>query len=80
MVTMIVGVITIVWLLVTRMPDATTAPGLPATITLPQGVSAESVTAGKGWYGVVTSDGRFLVYTSDGTLRQEVLLQIGDGS
>lgn len=78
MITMIVGVITVVGLLVTRMPDATTAPALPDQVTLPDGTTPEAVTMGKGWIGVVTADHRFLVFTTDGTLRQEVLLQIGD--
>lgn len=78
MITMIVGVITVVGLLVTRMPDASTAPVPPAQITLPDGSVPEAVTYGKGWIAVVTTDHRFLVFTTDGTLRQEVLLQIGD--
>lgn len=76
MVTMIVGVITVVWLLVTRMPDgnAMAVPSLPAGLSLPQGTKAEAVTFGKGWIGIVTDDQRLLVYGSDGTLRQEVTL------
>ncbi len=79
MVTMIVGVITVVWLLVTRMPDANSAapaliPELPATITLPDGLVAEAVTAGKGWFAVVTTDQQILIIGADGKLKQQLLI------
>ncbi len=72
MVTMIVGVITVVGLLVTRMPDAKALPVLPGQITLPDGAGVEAVTYGKGWFGVVTTDQRFLIFGQDGQLRQEI--------
>ncbi len=72
MVTMIVGVITVVWLLVTRMPDGNAAPMLPATITLPEGLKAEAVTAGKGWFAVVTTDQQILILGADGALKQQL--------
>lgn len=73
MVTMIVGVITVVWLLVTRMPDGTAIlPSLPQNLSLPQGTTAEAVTFGKGWVAVVTTDQRILVFGSDGVLRQDI--------
>ena len=76
MVTMIVGVITVVWLLVTRMPDGNAltaqAPALPTSVTLPDGLTAEAVTAGKGWFAVVTTDGQILIFGADGGLRQTV--------
>lgn len=78
MITMIVGVITVVGLLVTRMPDAAATMPLPEKIILPPGITAEAVTLGKGWIGVVTTDQRLLIFSADGKLRQEVLLQIGD--
>ena len=78
---MIGGVITVVAVLVTRIPDTfarSAGPALPATITLPQGVTAGAVTFGTGWIAVVAqaADGaeRILVYAPDGTLRQEVAL------
>ena len=78
MVTMIVGVITVVWLLVTRMPDGNAAPALipvlPANITLPDGLVAEAVTAGKGWFAVVTSDHQILIIGEDGKLKQKLLI------
>lgn len=75
MITMIVGVITVVGVLVTRMPDASAAPDLPDNINLPAGVTAQAVTLGKGWFGIVTSEEKFLVFTTDGILRQEIDLK-----
>ena len=73
--TMIGGVITVVALIVTRMPTAFQArPTVPDTLKLPAGAEAQAVTFGKGWIGVVTKDGRFLVFSEDGTLRQEVIV------
>ena len=75
-ITMIVGVIVVVAVLVIRMPQAMRAgPSLPGDITLPAGTRAAAVTFGRGWYGVVTSDDRFLVFDSaTGELRQEVAI------
>jgi hypothetical protein len=67
---MIVGVITIVGLLVTRMPKP--IPLLPQNLTLPAGLTAEAVTIGKGWIGVVTQDQQFLIFRPDGTIKQTV--------
>ena len=71
---MIGGVITVVGLIVTRMPQAFTAaaPSLPEGLTLPNGTSAAAVTFGTGWIAVVTTDDRILIFGKDGTLRQEV--------
>lgn len=78
---MIGAVITVVWLLVTRMPTAlggavgVPGPELPASIALPEGETAEAVTFGKGWVAVVTASGRILVFAPDGRLRQEIALE-----
>ena len=74
--TMIGGVITVVAVLVTRMPKAfiAPAPNLPDGVALPAGISAEAVTFGKGWIAVVTKDNRILIFGRDGTLRQEVAI------
>jgi Flp pilus assembly protein protease CpaA len=74
--TMIIGVITVVTLLVTRMPQAFSAPapGLPEGFTLPAGTEAEAVTFGTGWIAVVTTDDRILIFGRDGQLRQEVAI------
>jgi hypothetical protein len=72
--TMIGGVITVVALIVTRMPQAFTAPApaLPDTLTLPEGAQASAITFGEGWIAVVTDDQRILIFDTDGTLRQEL--------
>jgi hypothetical protein len=78
MITMIVGVITVVWLLVTRMPDVSSLsshiPTLPAELQLPEGVTPEAITLGKDWVAVVSSDQRLFVFNTDGTLRQEIMI------
>jgi hypothetical protein len=77
MIVMIVGVITIVALLVTRM--SSTAIPLPETITLPDGATAQAVTAGDGWYAVVTTDNRILIFDRlTGALRQEITVTPGN--
>lgn len=72
MITMILGVITVVWLLVTRMPDGNATPAFPPSLALPDGAKPLSITQGPGWIGVVTADSRFLIFAPDGTLRQEI--------
>jgi len=77
--TMIGGVITVVGLIVTRMPQAfvAPAPSLPDGFALPQGTEAAAVTFGTGWLAVVTTDNRILIFGRDGILRQEILLATG---
>ena len=77
--TMIVGVITIVWVIVTRMPQAMQRPAdLPDSITLPDGTRATAFTQGADWYAVVTADDRILIFDrATGALRQTVMLQGG---
>lgn len=83
--TMIGGVIAVVALLVTRMPQtfapatALTAATLPASITLPEGTEARALTLGEGWIGVVvvtrgTSDARFVVYSPGGRVLQDIAI------
>ena len=69
---MIVGVITVVAVLVTRLQQVAPAPGLPASVTLPKGAQAQAVTMGTGWIAVVTTDDHILIFGNDGTLRQDV--------
>ncbi len=70
---MIGAVITVVWLLVTRMPLAMgRGPVVPAELALPAGEKAEAVTFGRGWTAVVTRSGRLLLFNADGSLRREV--------
>ena len=76
--TLIGGVITVVAVIVTRMPHASApAPLLPEALTLPDGVRPAAITAGTGWFGVVTTDDRLLIFSADGKLRQEILIQPG---
>ena len=72
--TMIAGLLAIITLLVIRFPTAT--PALPEAITLPDGTRAQAFTATPGWYAVVTTDDRILIYNrADGQLRQEITVQ-----
>jgi len=74
--TMIGGVITVVAVLVTRMQQtAATGPVLPDALTLPEGTKAAAVTAGTGWFAVVTTDGRILIFGRNGQMQQEITLQ-----
>lgn len=78
---MIGGVITVVWLIVTRMPAtfAPQTPALPETVTLPEGQKAAAVTFGQGWIAVVTTDDHILIFGADGKLRQEVTISPAPG-
>ena len=79
--TMIGGVITVVGLLVTRMPQAfsATAPTLPEGLTLPEDTKPAAVTFGTGWIAVVTTDDRILIYGKNGTLRQDIRISPAPG-
>ncbi|MDB5658385.1 MAG: hypothetical protein JWS10_1000 [Cypionkella sp.] len=81
MITMIGGVITVVALLVTRMPHlggaAPAVPAglqMPANLKLPDGAKAQAVTFGAGWIGVVTTDNRLFIFTPQGSLQQEIAI------
>lgn len=74
--TMIGGITVIAALLIIRL-SGPQSPRLPDAITLPAGVSASAITAATGWYGVVTTDGRILIYGEDGVLRQEIAVNTG---
>lgn len=75
MVVMILGVLVIVGLLVTRL-SADRTPPLPDQIALPDGARALAVTAGPGWYAVVTQDQRILIFdATSGSLRQSVEIE-----
>ena len=78
--TMIGGVITVVWVIVTRMPQAMQrAPALPDSIALPDGTRATAFTQGADWYAVVTAADRILIFDrATGALRQTVTLTNGE--
>lgn len=71
-VTMIAGFIVLLAVVVMRFRAEGTVP-LPDEIALPAGTQASAITRGPDWLGVVTTDGRILIYDLDGeTLRQEI--------
>ena len=74
MVVMIGGVITVVWLLVTRLPggQGSLPPVLPATLSLPAGAKALAVTFGPGWVAVVTDQNHILIFDAQGGLQQDL--------
>lgn len=73
--TMIVGVITVVALLVTRMPAAMRPDvPLPDQITLPDGLRPAAITQGGTWFAVVTTDDHILIFNRDGSLRQNIAI------
>ncbi|WP_241648354.1 DUF6476 family protein [Paenirhodobacter populi] len=67
-VTMILGLVAIIWLLVTRLPGAPVLPPLPEAIQLPEGATARSLSFAGDRIVVLTQDDRVLVYRADGTL------------
>lgn len=73
MITMIGGVITIVTVLVTRMPDGNAIP-LPENLTLPDGAQAQSFTLGPDYIVITTQDRRILIFGRDGTFRKALPL------
>ena len=74
---MIVGLLTIVALFVIKFMGPTVASlKLPAEIALPAGETAQAITQGRNWIGVVTTDvdgiERIHILNLDGTPRQVV--------
>ena len=70
---MALGVIALVALLVTRLPDGS-AP-VPDAITLPDGTVPLAFTRGPSWMAVATADA-ILIYDLGGTLRQRVAIEV----
>ncbi len=73
--TMILGLLTIVALFVIKFMGPVATPlEYPAQITLPEGQTAQAVTQGINWIGVVTTDisgiERIHILNLDGTPRQ----------
>ena len=72
-VVMIGGLLVVVSLLVIRFSQ--TGPVLPDQITLPDGATAQAVTMGNGWYAVVTTDNRILIFDQlTGSMRQTIVI------
>ncbi len=77
-VTTILGLIILIAVIVMRVQQGPRLP-LPDQIALPAGAQASAVTHGEDWLGVVTTDGRFLVFDPDGrTLLQELVISVAD--
>lgn len=73
-VTMVLGLVAIVALLVIRLPGAAPLPELPAAIALPEGAKVQSLTFARTHLVVVTDQGKVLIYTPEGELRQSLTL------
>ncbi|MGB0968714.1 MAG: DUF6476 family protein [Halocynthiibacter sp.] len=75
---MILGVVVIIFLLVTRLTQSPASIALPDQITLPDGATAAAFTRGSGWFAVVTTseDGETIVIydLASGTIRQEIAI------
>jgi Flp pilus assembly protein protease CpaA len=69
------GVLTVVWLLVTRLPLPGAHPTAPPALQMPAGATAAAVTMGTGWVAVVTTDNRILIFGPDGQFWQEIAVK-----
>ena len=77
---MIAGLVTIIVLIVIRVPNVIRTVEdplpLPEAITLPEGVKAQTFTRGPNWYAVVTEDNEILIYDLEsGELKQTVSIE-----
>ena len=73
--TMIVGIVAMVALLYLRLPGGATPPAppaLPPGLVLPEGATAQAVTAGPGWWAIVTAEGDILIYDAAGALARRL--------
>ncbi|SIN82438.1 hypothetical protein SAMN05444002_0786 [Vannielia litorea] len=75
--TMMAGIGVIAALFIIRL-SGSQSPSFPHEIALPPGVKVQAYTAGNGWQAVVTSDSRILIYGTNGTLRQEIAVDLAD--
>ncbi|MEL6207760.1 MAG: DUF6476 family protein [Pseudomonadota bacterium] len=72
---MIVGIVTVVALMAARLNrPAAELPALPDTLELPPGATVQAVTAGPGWWLVVTEAGEVLVFDAAGVLAERAAL------
>ena len=71
--TLILGVITIVGLLVTRLPLSSPTEW-PENLALPAGVTPEAITRGKDWIGVVGKDGQIYIFDPSGKLTRQIAI------
>ena len=75
-VVMIGGLVLVVGLLVQRL-RVPSVP-VPEALALPDGATAQAVTRGPGWWAVVTTDGRILIFDAGGALAQEIAVSLPD--
>ncbi|TRD21594.1 DUF6476 family protein [Palleronia caenipelagi] len=72
--TMLVSIVTLVWLFIDRLPRP--MPELPMALDLPEDVSVQAFTQARDFIAVVTTDGEILIYDPKGqTLRQRINVQ-----
>ena len=81
---MIVGIVALVVLMArgldrmspppgqTRGQTTAPLPALPDTLELPEGASVQAVTAGPGWWAVVTPAGEILLFDAGGALLRRI--------
>ncbi|WP_373356495.1 DUF6476 family protein [Pseudoroseicyclus sp. CXY001] len=72
---MIAGFILLITVLVVRLNAPPRGLPLPEEIALPEGETVEAVTAGPGWYIVVTRSGLVLAYDLGGQELQRMTLR-----
>ena len=72
-VTMILGIVVITALFILRL-GTSASPDIPSELVLPDGATPEAITQGKDWFGVVTTDGRLLIFDAAGNLTQEIAI------
>ncbi|RVT84069.1 hypothetical protein DXV76_10230 [Rhodobacteraceae bacterium CCMM004] len=75
--TMLAGLVVLIVLFVTRLPDVRQVP-LPDALTLPDGTVPTAFTRGPDWLAVVTEDNRILIYDARSlVLRQTIRVAPG---
>ena len=78
--TMILGLLTIIVLIVIRVPNVVRVIDdplpIPDVIALPEGIEAASFAMGHDWIAVVSKDDEILIFDKDtGAIRQRIAIQ-----
>jgi len=63
---MILGLLAMVWVLVTRLGGPPPLPALPGSVQLPDGATPAAITFARDWLVVVTDQGTILLYPASG--------------
>lgn len=78
-VTTIVGLVVLVGVVVMRFsqtsPQTATLPALPDQITLPEGVTADAVTFGADWIGIVAGDEILIFDRTTGEMEKRISIR-----